>query len=244
MMTLSNRFPTTPRIPHAVLSLARTASVSLLFLILSPNQVQAAKHWSAKLYGSLVLVRSEAVSAALTDDSADLFQSATLEVGNGFDLGTALEYRFTERFLGIEISAGAMAIQSKLTWETNMDPLVDQDPFGTAFPLTLGPKFHFLGDEKPLDFYGSVFLSWTLYSSVESKFILSDQLKLEDDFGVGFDIGADYKLSGGPFVITGFLRYLALQTILEISLGGPENQVPITVDANPLLVNLGAGLSF
>jgi outer membrane protein W len=210
---------------------------------------EPAKRWTTRLFGTWVLVPTESETIERPADSSPppgpgVVESVTLDMGDGWGLGLGIEYRVTGHLFGLELGAMAMRLDSQVTWNTDQGPVTDADPLGAIIPITLAANFHLLNPGSAGDFYVAALVSWTWYTDATSRFMESDELTFDSDFGIGFDLGLNYTVAKSPVLITGFVRYLAPQTEARVTFEGSGEAVSKVFQFSPLTLNLGLGYRF
>jgi outer membrane protein W len=226
--------------------------VAVLTLLSCTTSVSAQEkngRWTTRLFGSRVLVPNEAETIPRPADEPvppgpGVVESVTLEMGDGWGLGLGVEYRLTDHLFGLEIGAMALKLDTKVTWNTDLGAVVNDDPAGAIIPLTLAANFHLLNAGSAADFYVAALVSWTLFDDAGARYAGGDMIKLEDSFGIGFDLGLNYALADGPFLISGIVRYLAPQAVARVTFESSEGEVTRNLQCSPLMLNLGIGYRF
>jgi outer membrane protein W len=224
--------------------------VAVLTLLSCATPVSAQEKsgpWTTRLFGSLALVpnQSETISRPADDPAGSGgAESVTLDLGDGWGLGGGVEYRLTDHLFGIEVGAMALKLDTRVTWNTDLGEVVNDDPAGAIIPLTLAANFHLLNAGSAADFYVAALVSWTLFNDATARHVRGDEITLEDSFGIGFDLGLNYALANSPFLITGMVRYLAPQTVARVTFESSEGEVTRNLQFSPLILNLGIGYRF
>jgi outer membrane protein W len=203
--------------------------------------------WTTRLFGSLYLVPNEPETMTRPQPKplgSGVVESVTLELNGGWGMGFGLEYRLTEHLFGIELGVMAANLGTRVTWNTDLGPVVNEDPVGAIVPLTAAANFHLLNAASPADFYVAALIAYTLFDQASAGYVRGDRVTLEDSFGIGFDLGFSYSLSGGPFLINAIVRYLAPQTVAKVSFEEVGEEATRHLQFSPLILNLGLGYRF
>jgi len=158
--------------------------------------------------------------------------------GNGF--GGEVEYMFRPN-VGLWGGVAFSNIKTSLRYEQGDIGLTGTDRVDLR-QFSLGGNYHFTPGRR-FDTYAGVLASWVNFSS--STFNFSEippefggprdyQVKYDAELSGGLNLGLDFPIKeGGPWVISGGLRYMFL------ALEGNSNVYHITID--PLQAFLGLG---
>jgi len=161
-----------------------------------------------------------------------IFTQFWADGGNGF--GGEVEYMFKPA-LGIWGGIAFSNIKTSLMYDQGDIWLTGTDRVDLR-QFSLGANYHFTPNMRA-DIYGGVLASWVNFSS--STFNFSEvnrdyQVKYDAELSGGLNLGIDFPIKeGGPWVISGGLRYMFL------ALEGDANVYHITID--PLQAFLGLG---
>lgn len=221
--------------------------VATLFLLSCAAPVSAQqqqRRWTTRFFGSLFLVPNQSEIIPRPEDGSPGSggaESVTLDMGDGVGLGFGIEYRLTRHLFGIELGAMAAKLDTRVGWTTAVGGTVAEDPFGAMIPLTVAANFHLLRPASAADFYVAALVSWNLFDDAVVRHPAGDKIELENSFGIGFDLGLSYAVAGGPFLISGLVRYLAPQTVARVTFESSGDAVSRNLQFSPLVLNLGVG---
>jgi len=161
-----------------------------------------------------------------------IFTQFWADGGNGF--GGEVEYMFRPA-LGLWGGVAFSNIKTSLMYDRGDVWLTGTDRVDLR-QFSLGANYHFTPNMRA-DIYGGVLASWVNFSSSTFNFSEVDQdyqVKYDAELSGGLNLGLDFPIKeGGPWVISGGLRYMFL------ALEGNSNVYHITID--PLQAFLGIG---
>jgi outer membrane protein W len=107
----------------------------------------------------------------------------------------------------------------------------------SATPLVFALNFHLLG-ESNLDFYLGLQAAYVMVSNVTN--VIDDEADIEMKNGTGFGAvaGIDIPFGGGNWMFSGALQYLGYGAEVD------EPDADVTVDINPITLQVGLGVKF
>jgi hypothetical protein len=185
--------------------------------------------------------------------------------GKGAGFGASFEWKFAKRW-GVEVGAIRGSMDTKMDFLVAVYAPTPTGPpqwqnGGTltgTFDLDhtqafLGVNWHAFPPEKKIDFFVGLYAAWLTYDDTTTSVVSPGggtvfDLALSPDDGTGFglNVGFDWQIGNGPFMITGAMKYTGTST--DITWASSEDYIslpqPLAVDIDPLAITIGAGLRF
>ncbi len=187
-----------------------------------------AGEWILRGYGASISGDDDAT----TDDG---FERAFMNVGKGTGIGLGLEYLFSSRW-GIEGGLLFANLDSDIFIDRSDLWVNDSDEIG-FLPIMLGLNYHLTPGAKA-DFYIGPFVALVQYDSPSFNLpVGSVRPDLDDDFGVGLNLGVDVPFGDSRWGFNGGLRYLQTSADEDGGLGR-------SFDIDPLIFSAGLGFRF
>lgn len=198
-----------------------------------------------------VIVRAGSATVEPNDDSSRLtlndavLPNSRAYVDSDTQLGLTLTYMFTDH-LGLGLLA-ATPFKHDIKAKNLLVPGKIDAGSTKHLPPTLTLQYFPMKAESRLQPYAGVGINYTKFfeedvaGELEGVVGAGGKLKLDDSWGVAFELGMDYALSD-RWVVNAAVWYIDIDTDAKFNFPGAE--VKTKVDIDPLVYMLGIGYKF